>query len=265
MNPAPLRKAISEAWLADEERITRQLIDRARLAPAQEAATKSLAADLVCRIRLARDKRSAVDAFTQEYALSSEEGVVLMCLAESLLRVPDASTVDKLIRDKIGGGDWGSHLNRSKSLFVNASTWALMLSGRVVTLDEAAKWDFAGIWKRLLARSGEPVIRQAVTFAMRILGRQFVLGRTIGEALRNAREDRERGYRFSFDALGEAPYTMHDAKRYYEAYRNALVAIGSDQPNDAAAIFERPSISVKLAALHPRYEWIKQERMMTEL
>ena len=139
------------------------------------------------RIREARDRRSAVDAFTQEYALSSEEGVVLMCLAESLLRVPDAATADRLIRDKIGSGDWGSHLNRSTSLFVNASTWALMLSGRVVSLDEAAKWDFAGIWKRLVTRSGEPVIRQAVTFAMRILGRQFVLGRTIGEALRNAR------------------------------------------------------------------------------
>jgi RHH-type proline utilization regulon transcriptional repressor/proline dehydrogenase/delta 1-pyrroline-5-carboxylate dehydrogenase len=265
MNPDPLRKAISETWLADEERITAQLIQRARLTPGEKAATEALASDLVRRIRLARDKRSAVDAFTQEYALSSEEGVVLMCLAESLLRVPDAPTIDKLIRDKIGSGDWDSHLNRSKSLFVNASTWALMLSGRVVTLDEAAKWDFGGIWKRLVARSGEPVIRQAVTFAMRILGRQFVLGRTIGEALRNARDDREMGYRFSFDMLGEAAYTMHDAKRYYEAYRNALAAIAADQPNGNASIFERPSISVKLSALHPRYEWIKHVRMMAEL
>lgn len=265
MTPDPLRKAISDAWLADEERITSQLIECGRLTPGEKVATEAIAADLVRRIRLARDKRSAVDAFTQEYALSSEEGVVLMCLAESLLRVPDAPTVDKLIRDKIGSGDWGSHLNRSKSLFVNASTWALMLSGRVVTLDEAAKWDFGGIWKRLITRSGEPVIRQAVTFAMRILGRQFVLGRTIAEALRNARDDREKGFRFSFDMLGEAAYTMHDAKRYYEAYRNALAAIASDQPDGGATIFERPSISVKLSALHPRYEWIKHARMMSEL
>jgi RHH-type proline utilization regulon transcriptional repressor/proline dehydrogenase/delta 1-pyrroline-5-carboxylate dehydrogenase len=265
MNPDPLRKAISEAWLADEERIATQLIERARLSPGEKAATEALASDLVRRIRLAREKRSAVDAFTQEYALSSEEGVVLMCLAESLLRVPDAATVDRLIRDKIGSGDWGSHLNRSKSLFVNASTWALMLSGRVVTLDEAAKWDFGGIWKRLIARSGEPVIRQAVTFAMRILGRQFVLGRTMNEALRNARPDREKGYRFSFDMLGEAAYTMHDAKRYYQAYRTALAATAADQPNGSASIFERPGISVKLSALHPRYEWIKHTRMMTEL
>jgi len=265
MNPDPLRKAISEAWLGDEERITTQLIERARLTPGEKAATETLASDLVRRIRLARDKRSAVDAFTQEYALSSEEGVVLMCLAESLLRVPDAPTIDRLIRDKIGSGDWDSHLNRSKSLFVNASTWALMLSGRVVTLDEAAKWDFGGIWKRLIARSGEPVIRQAVTFAMRILGRQFVLGRTIGEALHNARGDREKGYRFSFDMLGEAAYTMHDARRYYEAYRHALAAITSDQPYGGPSIFERPSISVKLSALHPRYEWNKHARMMAEL
>jgi len=265
MNPDPLRKAISEAWLADEERITQQLIERARFTPGEESAIATLASDLVRRIRLARDKRSAVDAFTQEYALSSEEGVVLMCLAESLLRVPDAATIDKLIRDKIGGGDWGSHLNRSKSLFVNASTWALMLSGRVVALEEAAKMDFAGIWKRLIARSGEPVIRQAVTFAMRILGRQFVLGRTIGEALRNAHEDREKGYRFSFDMLGEAAYTMDDAKRYYGAYRDALAVIAKDQPNGDMSIFARPSISVKLSALHPRYEWIKHARMMAEL
>jgi RHH-type proline utilization regulon transcriptional repressor/proline dehydrogenase/delta 1-pyrroline-5-carboxylate dehydrogenase len=265
MNTDPLRKAISNAWLADEEKLAGELIARARLSPAERAATEALATDLGRRIREARDKRSAVDAFTQEYALSSEEGVVLMCLAESLLRVPDAATADKLIRDKIKSGDWGSHLNRSHSLFVNASTWALMLSGRVVTLDEAAKWDFSGIWKRLVARSGEPVIRQAITYAMRILGRQFVLGRTIGEAMRNGRPLMEQGYRYSFDMLGEAAYTAADAARYYESYRHALAAIAADRPDANAPIFGRPSISVKLSALHPRYEWIKHARVMTEL
>ncbi|HEY3638136.1 MAG TPA: bifunctional proline dehydrogenase/L-glutamate gamma-semialdehyde dehydrogenase PutA, partial [Rhizomicrobium sp.] len=265
MTSNPLRKAISDAWLADEEKLADSLIARARLSSAERTATESLATDLVRRIRESRDRRSAVDAFTQEYALSSEEGVVLMCLAESLLRVPDAATADKLIRDKISDGDWGSHLNRSNSLFVNASTWALMLSGRVVTLDESAKKDFTGIWKRLVARSGEPVIRQAITYAMRILGKQFVLGRTIGEALRNARPRVEQGYRFSFDMLGEAAYTMADADRYYESYRQALAAIAADRPNKQTSIFERPSISVKLSALHPRYEWIKHARIMTEL
>jgi RHH-type transcriptional regulator, proline utilization regulon repressor / proline dehydrogenase / delta 1-pyrroline-5-carboxylate dehydrogenase len=265
MNPDPLRKAISDAWLADEEKLSDALIARARLSPAERVASEALATDLVRRIRESRDKRSAVDAFTQEYALSSEEGVVLMCLAESLLRVPDAATADKLIRDKIRTGDWSSHINRSQSLFVNASTWALMLSGRVVTLDEAAKKDFTGIWKRLVARSGEPVIRQAIIYAMRVLGRQFVLGRTINEALRNGRPLVEQGYRYSFDMLGEAAYTAGDAARYYESYRLALVAIAADRPDKRASIFERPSISVKLSALHPRYEWIKHARVMTEL
>ncbi len=264
MSPA-LRNAVSRAWLADEETLSDELIARARLSPGERAATEALASELVRRIRQARDRRSAVDAFTQEYALSSEEGVVLMCLAESLLRVPDAATADRLIRDKIGSGDWGSHLNRSTSLFVNASTWALMLSGRVVSLDEAAKWDFAGIWKRLITRSGEPVIRQAVTFAMSILGRQFVLGRTIGEALRNARPQMDEGYRFSFDMLGEAAYTRDDAARYYKAYDDALGAIAAHRPDLQSSILERPSISVKLSALHPRYEWVKHARVMSEL
>src|SRR5204862_7023758 len=173
-----LRKAISDAFLADEEPFVEQLIRKAKLSPAERAATQALAGELVTRIRAARDKRSGIDAFTQEYALSSEEGVVLMCLAESLLRVPDAATADKLIRDKIGSGDWSRHMNKSDSLFVNASTFALMLTGQVVALDETARWDFQGIWKKLVARSGEPVIRNAVSYAMRILGRQFVRGRT---------------------------------------------------------------------------------------
>ncbi len=264
MTADPLRKAISKAWLADEETLVHDLIGRARLSPGERAATEALAGELVSRIRGARERRSAVDAFTQEYALSSEEGVVLMCLAESLLRVPDAATADRLIRDKIGSGDWERHMNRSQSLFVNASTWGLMLTGRVVSFDHGKK-DFAGVWKRLLARSGEPVIRQAVTFAMRILGRQFVLGRTIGEALKNARPQIAEGYRFSFDMLGEAAYTRQDAVRYYASYRNALAAIAADQPDRETSIFARPSISVKLSALHPRYEWVKRDRVMQEL
>src|ERR1043166_3040525 len=260
-----LRKAISDAYLADEETVVAGLIRQARLSPGERAGTEALARELVTRIRAARDKRSGVDAFTQEYALSSEEGVVLMCLAESLLRVPDAATADRLIRDKIGSGDWSRHMNKSDSLFVNASTFALMLTGRVVRLDETARWDFEGIWKKLVTRSGEPVIRNAVTFAMRILGRQFVLGRTIEEALKRAREQAAEGYRFSFDMLGEAAYTKHDAARYYEAYRHALAAIAREFPDLDQSVFERPSISVKLSALHPRYEWLKRERVMTEL
>src|SRR5580698_6872838 len=161
MTLAELRRAISDAWLADEDAVVDGLIPKARLSPAERAATEALATELVTRIRALRDTQSGVDAFTQEYALSSEEGVVLMCLAESLLRVPDAATADRLIRDKIGSGDWSKHLNKSDSVFVNASTWGLLLTGRVVTLDDNAKWNLSGIWKKLVARSGEPLIRQA--------------------------------------------------------------------------------------------------------
>jgi RHH-type proline utilization regulon transcriptional repressor/proline dehydrogenase/delta 1-pyrroline-5-carboxylate dehydrogenase len=265
MESSPLRQAISDAYLADEEAVVDNLIAMVRLSPAERAATERLARDLVKRIRETRAEHGGVDALMQEYALSSQEGVVLMCLAESLLRVPDAATADKLIRDKIGSGDWSRHKGKSDSRFVNASTFALMLTGRIVKLDDAAKWDFDGIWKRLVARSSEPVIRQAVTYAMRILGRQFVLGRTIEEAFKEARPYIAQGYRFSFDMLGEAAYTAKDAARYYKSYRDALHAIARMQPDTAASIFERPSISVKLSALHPRYEWIKRERVMAEL
>src|SRR4051812_556114 len=261
----PLRKAISDAFLANEDSFVEALIPKARLTPAERAATEALARDLVTRIRSGKDKRSGIDAFTQEYALSSEEGVVLMCLAESLLRVPDAATADRLIKDKIAMGDWASHKNKSDSLFVNASTFGLMLTGRVITLDETAKWDFRGIWKKLVSRSGEPVIRNAVTYAMRILGRQFVLGRTIEEALKRAREYANKGYRFSFDMLGEAAYTKHDAARYYASYSDALNAIARTFPDNGESVFERPSISVKISALHPRYEWIKHKRVFDEL
>jgi RHH-type proline utilization regulon transcriptional repressor/proline dehydrogenase/delta 1-pyrroline-5-carboxylate dehydrogenase len=265
MNLLPLRQAVSSAYLEDEEAVDARIIAKARLSSAERAATESLARELVTRIRQTRAEQTGVDALMQEYALSTEEGVALMCLAESLLRVPDAATADRLIRDKIGGANWEKHRNRSDSTFVNASTWALMLTGRVVKLDTAAKWDFEGILRRLVTRSGEPVIRQAVTYAMRILGRQFVLGRTIEEAMKDARPWRDKGYRFSFDMLGEAAYTAHDARRYYDSYRDALLAIAKAAPDDGAPVFERPSISVKLSALHPRYEWVKRGRVMDEL
>ncbi|HEY4943298.1 MAG TPA: bifunctional proline dehydrogenase/L-glutamate gamma-semialdehyde dehydrogenase PutA [Rhizomicrobium sp.] len=261
----PLRDAISSAYLADEDAIVDQRIAQATLSPAEANATHRVAADLVARIRKDSAKSGGIDAFMREYALSSEEGVALMCLAEALLRVPDADTADRLIRDKIGGAQWDRHRARSESFFVNASTWALMLTGRIVRLDDAAKWDFEGIFKRLVSRSGEPVIRQAVTYAMRILGRQFVLGRTIPEALKEAKPLAEKGYRFSFDMLGEAAYTRADAARYAQSYRDALETVAAANPPDGRTIFERPSISVKLSALHPRYEWVKRERVFGEL
>jgi RHH-type proline utilization regulon transcriptional repressor/proline dehydrogenase/delta 1-pyrroline-5-carboxylate dehydrogenase len=265
MDSSPLRKAISDAFLADENAVVDRLIAQARLSAAERAATEKLARDLVQRIRDTRADSGGVDALMQEYALSSQEGVVLMCLAEALLRVPDTATADRLIKDKIGSADWARHKGKSDSAFVNASTFALMLTGRIVKLDDTAKWDFDGIWRKLVARSGEPVIRQAVTYAMRILGRQFVLGRSVDEAFKEAKDYLEQGYRFSFDMLGEAAYTAKDAARYYKSYRDALHTIARMHPDKNGSVFEQPSISVKLSALHPRYEWVKRERVMAEL
>jgi RHH-type proline utilization regulon transcriptional repressor/proline dehydrogenase/delta 1-pyrroline-5-carboxylate dehydrogenase len=265
MPASPLRDAISATYLETEDNVVQSRVTEARLAPAEAAKTQRLASDLVSRIRADGSKNGGIDAFMAEYALSSEEGVALMCLAEALLRIPDSETADRLIRDKIGGAKWDKHRAKSDSVFVNASTWALMLTGRIVRLDETANWDFEGILKRAVARSGEPVIRQAVTYAMRVLGRQFVLGRTINEALKEAQPQMADGYRFSFDMLGEAAFTKSDALRYADAYRDALEVLATQTPPDIRDIFARPSISIKLSALHPRYEWVKRERVFAEL
>jgi RHH-type proline utilization regulon transcriptional repressor/proline dehydrogenase/delta 1-pyrroline-5-carboxylate dehydrogenase len=224
---------------------------------------------LVRSVRQRRQRQGGLDAFLHEYALSSREGIVLMCLAEALLRIPDADTADRLIRDKIGGADWQKHVGRSDSVFVNASTWALMLTGRIVGpgADGADEW--SGVMKRLLARSGEPVIRAAVVQAMRIMGRQFVMGRTIGEALERAAQAERQGYRHSYDMLGEAARTAADADRYMDSYRAAIDAIGRAaqmaSKGGAASVHDAPNISVKLSALHPRYEFAQYRRVMDEL
>src|SRR5687768_8361651 len=246
------RQAISEAYLADEDGLVDRLIAKARTTPDEEAATTALARTLVGRVRASRPHARGVDAFTQEYALSSDEGVMLMCLAEALLRVPDADTQDRLIRDKLAGQDWEGHLGHSHSRFVNASTWALMFTGRIVEARDVSRWDFDAIWRGLAARLGEPLIRQAVISAVKLLGQHFVLGRTIEEALEKSQEATERGFRFSFDMLGEAAMTRDDARRYLDRYRHAVRAIGGSVSRDGN-LFEQPGLSVKLTALHPRF------------
>ena len=256
------RRRMAELYLADEAELVDRLLPLARLSPQQRRQTDALARQLVTRVRANRD-RGGLEAFLGEYALSTHEGVVLMCLAEALLRVPDAATADRLIRDKLEAGDWKKHLGESPSLFVNASTWALMLTGRVVQLGERAA-DWKDVLGRLLARSGEPLIRQAVTVAIRMLGTQFVLGRTIEEALQRSREAARRGCRFSFDMLGEAAVTQADAERYAARYAAAIAAVGQ-AADSGRSIFERNSVSVKLSALHPRFEPQQRSRVMREL
>ncbi|WP_420347216.1 bifunctional proline dehydrogenase/L-glutamate gamma-semialdehyde dehydrogenase PutA [Pelagibius sp.] len=266
-HPAPqtetLRRRLREHLRTDEAAVVKALLDAAAMPHDAQDRIAEQARGLVAAVRGARIGQGGLDAFLHEFELSSKEGVVLMCLAEALLRVPDAATVDKLIKDKIAEADWQGHLGQSESLFVNASTWALMLTGRVVKLDEHDARDLGGTLRRLVQKSGEPVIRSAVTQAMRILGRQFVMGRSIEEALERARAQEKKGYRYSYDMLGEAAYTMADAGRYFRAYAEAIGAIG--KAAEGRGPIDAPGISIKLSALHPRYAFAQRERALREL
>ena len=261
--PSPLRAAITAAWLRDETEHVRELLEQARLPGTEQAQAQKLAVDLVKRVRARAQDQGAIEAFMRQYDLGSEEGVLLMCVAEALLRIPDQDTADKLIRDKLGDADWEKHLGQSDSVLVNASTWGLMLTGKLVNLNDLTRADVPGAFKRLVGRVGEPVIRLAVRQAMRIMGHQFVMGRTIDEALARSRKGGNADYRYSFDMLGEGALTTKDAARYLEAYRQAIHAIGRTGP--FADVFAAPSISIKLSALHPRYEHAKRARVMREL
>ncbi len=246
----------------DETTLVDQLSALARFSPDQQASILRRARPLVQSVRDQRLKSGGIDAFLNTYDLSSREGIVLMCIAEALLRIPDADTVDRLIRDKIGSTEWEKRLGASHSLFVNASTWGLMLTGRIVNLAQQDD-GFAATMKRLVARAGEPFIRQAVITAMRILGRQFVMGRTMPEALDRARGDEKQGYRHSYDMLGESARTAQDALHYFESYSGSIAAIGAASGGRPA--LEAPSISIKLSALHPRYEVAQEGRIHAEL
>jgi RHH-type transcriptional regulator, proline utilization regulon repressor / proline dehydrogenase / delta 1-pyrroline-5-carboxylate dehydrogenase len=259
-----IAKAINPHYLTDEQPLVRALADQARLPEAAARNTGTRALGLVQAVRAARGSGGALDAFLREYSLASREGVILMCLAEALLRIPDGETADRLIADKIPTGAWDEHLGDSDSLLVNASTWGLMLTGRVVSLDRNEVGEARSWYARLVGKLGEPVARAALKQAMRILGHQFVMGRDIESALTRAAGKDERDYRYSFDMLGEAALTRADAERYREKYAAAIAAVGrAVETRDS--IQARHSISIKLSALHPRYEFSQTERVLTEL
>lgn len=265
----PPRDELSAQYLMDEVRLVGALIERAFFAEDERRRIADVARRLVLNTRADKAKHSGVDAFMHEYGLATDEGVILMCLAEALLRIPDTETANALIADKIAGGAWEKHLGHSDSAFVNASTWGLMLTGRIVKLKEAKGANPLQVMKRLVARSGEPTIRLAVRQAVRLLGEQFVLGPTIESALSRARAFEEKGYRFSYDMLGEAARSERDAERYFQRYMSAIDAVGAAAgpltATNVDAIFARPSISVKLSALSPRFEPGKNDRLRSEL
>jgi RHH-type proline utilization regulon transcriptional repressor/proline dehydrogenase/delta 1-pyrroline-5-carboxylate dehydrogenase len=261
--PTPLRAAIAGAFRADETACVKALLGRFQVTPETRQHIAAIASKLVEGVRANRVGKGGIDAFLQQYGLSTEEGVTLMCIAEALLRIPDNETQERLIRDKLTHADWEQHLGKSGSLFVNASTWALMLTGRVIRLGTFEGQSIGGTMRRLVARLGDPIIREAVNQAMRIMGRQFVMGRTIDEALDRAKTPEQRGYRYSYDMLGEAARTMEDADRYFAAYKKAIAAIGVAA--EGKGVIDGPGISVKLSALHPRYELAQAKRTMDEL
>lgn len=253
-----LRAAITAAYRRPEAESVSMLLDLAT--PEHAEAVQALAHRLVDALRSKR-KGGGVEGLIQEFSLSSQEGVALMCLAEALLRIPDRPTRDALIRDKISHGDWRAHVGESSSLFVNAATWGLLLTGKLVSVN--SEQTLSRAITRLIGKGGEPLIRQGVNMAMRLMGEQFVTGETISAALANSRKFEALGFRYSYDMLGEAATTAQDAQRYYTSYEQAIHAIG--KASQGRGIYEGPGISIKLSALHPRYMRAQRERVMTEL
>lgn len=260
---APWHKDVSRNYRRDENALVEELLKKAQLDERATGRIHDHARKLVEVVRKDRRNQGGIDAFMQQYDLSTQEGLVLMCLAEALLRIPDKETADALIEDKLSGTHWEKYLGESDSLFVNASTFGLMITGKILEEEENPQGKAKSIWHNLIKRSGEPVIRQAMRQAMRIMGFQFVLGRSINEALKRAGEGAKKGYRYSFDMLGEAARTKEDAQRYFKAYQSAIAALAHDQKGRGP--IEENGISVKLSALHPRYEFSKRRRVLDEL
>ncbi|WLR99271.1 trifunctional transcriptional regulator/proline dehydrogenase/L-glutamate gamma-semialdehyde dehydrogenase [Shinella sumterensis] len=255
-----LRRAITAAYRRPETECLPPLVAAARVSERQRYDIRSTARTLIEALR-AKHKGTGVEGLVQEYSLSSQEGVALMCLAEALLRIPDTDTRDALIRDKIAEGDWTSHIGGGKSMFVNAATWGLVVTGKLTsTVNDRG---LSAALTRLIARAGEPVIRRGVDMAMRMMGEQFVTGETIEEALKRSKPLEARGFRYSYDMLGEAATTAADAERYYRDYEKAIHAIG--RASGGRGIYDGPGISIKLSALHPRYVRAQAGRVMSEL
>jgi len=263
-NPEGNRALINDAYRINELQMVTELIEKAALTDEQIIAVRDLAAKLVEQVRSERRKTTGIDSFLTQYSLSSEEGIALMCLAEALLRVPDNATIDSLIKDKLSTADWSSHRGQSDSFFVNATTWALMLTGKVLSPEKADSMLSKALLKLLNRGGGEGVVRKAVDKAMRIMSKQFVMGRTIDEALQRAKKKEAIGYRYSYDMLGEAALTRVDAERYFNAYLDAIHSIGQKADKNAN-VYQRPGISIKLSALYPRYSEAQRTQVMDNL
>jgi RHH-type transcriptional regulator, proline utilization regulon repressor / proline dehydrogenase / delta 1-pyrroline-5-carboxylate dehydrogenase len=261
--PNGLRESINKVYRADELTLMTQLCDVASLTPEQLRITKKQATVLVKWVRSQRKKSSGIDSFLSEYSLQSDEGIALMCLAEALLRVPDKATRDQLIKDKLAFVNWKSHFGQSHSFFVNATTWGLMLTGKVLN-PKSAETRLSRVLMKFINRSTEAFIRGSVTKAMRVMSKQFIMGLSMDEARARAKDREALGYLYSYDMLGESAITEADSARYYIAYQQAIESIGQHVSPDTS-VYQRPGISIKLSALHPRYSEVQYSRVMEEL
>ncbi|HCP02954.1 MAG TPA: bifunctional proline dehydrogenase/L-glutamate gamma-semialdehyde dehydrogenase PutA, partial [Pseudomonas sp.] len=258
--PTEFLHKVSANYAVDEDSYLRELIE---LAQDQDlSAITRKASQLIVDVRKRDNAVDSIDALLQQYSLDTQEGIMLMCLAEALLRVPDADTADALIRDKLNAAQWDRHLGQSEHTLVNAAAWGLVMTGKVVNMDQRQDGTPGTVLGRLIKRSGEPVIRAAMMQAMKIMGRQFVLGRTITEALKNGKPQRDQGYTYSFDMLGEAALTRADAEKYFQDYSKAIAALVDDKYKGRSP---KPTISIKLSALHPHYETAREEQVLKEL
>ncbi|MDX1721739.1 MAG: bifunctional proline dehydrogenase/L-glutamate gamma-semialdehyde dehydrogenase PutA [Pseudomonas sp.] len=252
---------ISANYSVDEAAYLAELLELADPGEAGIEAISHGARTLIQDVRSRDNAVDTLDALLRQYSLDTQEGLMLMCLAEALLRVPDATTADALIRDKLSAAEWERHLGQSDSVLVNFAAWGLVMTGKVVD-PQGTDGRPKNVLGKLIKRSGEPVIRAAMNQAMKLMGKQFVLGRNIAEALKNGRSEREKGYTYSFDMLGEAALTAEDAEKYMADYRKAIDTVGAEAQVGPAP---KPSISIKLSALHPRYEVAQRERVLSEL
>ena len=257
------RNRIREYYRIDEAAAVDQILPIAEVNPRARSRAWERARNMVLQIRREQQSHGGVDALLNEYSLSTAEGVVLMCLAEALLRVPDKDTQEELIRDKLSKGQWSPHLGNSDSMFVNASAWGLLFTGNMVNYADSRRKEQLGLLKKTVGRLGEPVIRRSMNIAMRVMGRQFVMGETIEDAVERAKSKEKKGYVYSYDMLGEGARTMQDAERFYDSYARAIDVIGKAAKGRGPKL--SPGISVKLSALHPRFEFAQRERALEEI
>ncbi|HDR1823273.1 TPA: bifunctional proline dehydrogenase/L-glutamate gamma-semialdehyde dehydrogenase PutA [Pasteurella multocida] len=256
-----LREPLSQHYRIDETTLVQKLLSDAEIPSDLQTKIQQLARKLVENVRNARQNASGVDALMHEFSLSSQEGVALMCLAEALLRIPDKATADKLIRDKISKGNWRSHIGQSPSMFVNATAWGLLITGKLVSTH--SEQQLSSSLTKLVAKGGEPLIRKGVEVAMRLLGKQFVTGETIEQAIKNGEKRFQQGFRYSYDMLGEAALTEEDAARYYQDYVDSIHAVG--QRSSGLGVYAASGVSIKLSAIHPRYSLSQHQRVIDEL